>query len=250
MRPPKTDQFFIRAVWGPSHETPDMIAPRFVGLLDRLGKIDSVFGNWLWVANMGAVAFDEILDCLPDAIAAGVSRADDGDPTPIYGYRFCVINSDERSPRSIGVQVHAGSWNYAPYSANDVVLETSWRVIPDPAIIVYPISKAAVLALAESFDASWCIACPGALQEFWGAVPPYYRLGWISYVGPRLAHLITPPSTAVVERRPDGGLLMAATDEIFSVSNPAHLAAARDILAAVAPLNALPWPPDAQAAKV
>ncbi len=123
-------------------------------------------------------------------------------------------------------------------------------MIPDPAIIAYPISKASVLALAESFDASWCSACPGALREFWRAVPPYYRLGWISYVGSQFAHLITPPSSAIVEHRPNGGLLMAATDETFSVSNPAHLAVARDILAAIAPLNALPWPPDAQPAEV
>ncbi len=246
---PKTDKFWIQAVWGPNHETPDDIASRFVNLLDRLGKIDPVFGNWLWVANMDAVAFDEIHDRLPDAIAARVSRADDGDPTPIYGYRFSVINSEERSPRSIIVRVHAGSWNDAPYSANDVVLETSWRMIPDPAIVTFPISKAAVLALAESFNAGWCSACPGALREFWGAVPPYYRIGWISYVGPRFAHLITPPRSAIVERQPNGGLLMAATDETFSVSNPVHLAAAKDILAAVAPLNALPWPPDDESEK-
>jgi hypothetical protein len=206
---------------------PAAIASRFVKLLDRLEKIDPVFGNWLWVVNTDAVVFDEIRDRLPDAIVAGIARADDGDPTPIYGYRFSVINSEERSPRSIGVGVHAGSWTNTPYGVNDVVLETSWRMIPDPTIVTFPISKAAVLALAESFDASWCIAYPGALREFWGAVPPYYRLGWISYVGPRFAHLITPPSTAIVERQPNGGLLMAATDETFSVSNPAHLAAAR-----------------------
>jgi hypothetical protein len=61
---------------------------------------------------------------------------------------------------------------------------------------------------------------------------------WISYIGPRYAHLVTPPQSAVVERRPDGGLLMAATDETFVTANPAHLAAARDIEAAVAPFNA------------
>ncbi len=41
---------------------------------------------------------------------------------------------------------------------------------------------------------------------------------------------------------------MAATAETFSVDNPAHLAAARDILKALAPFEALPWPPNAQPA--
>ena len=35
---------------------------------------------------------------------------------------------------------------------------------------------------------------------------------------------------------------MTATTETFDVDNPAHLAAARDMAAAMAPLNALPWP--------
>jgi hypothetical protein len=250
MIPPKTNQFSIEAVWGPSRETPDVIAGRFTRLIDRLGTIDPVFGNWLWVAKGEGVAFEEVRARLPGAIAAKIARADDGDPTPIYGYRFSVINSEEISPRSISVRVHAGSWDDAPYCVNNAVVQTSWGVIPDPAIVTYPISKAAILALAASFGANWCSACPGELEEFWRAVPPYYRLGWISYVGPRFAHLITPPSRAIVERQPNGGLLMAATDDTFSVSNPAHLAAARDILASVAPLNALPWPPDAEPADV
>jgi hypothetical protein len=57
-----------------------------------------------------------------------------------------------------------------------------------------------------------------------------------------------PPKTAIVEYRPNGGLLMAATDETFITANPRHLAVAHDIEAAIAPLNALPWPPDAEPA--
>ena len=70
----------------------------------------------------------------------------------------------------------------------------------------------------------------------------------MSYVAPRFAPLITPPPSAIVERTAQGGLLMAATAETFRVDNPAHLAAARDILNALAPFEALPWPPDAQPA--
>ena len=134
MPPPKTDQFFIEAVWGPNHETPGIIAKRFVNLLDRLEKIDPLFGNWLWVANMEAIRFDQIRNDLPGAIAAKIARDDDGDPIPICGYRFSVINSEESSPRSIAIRVHAGSWTNTPYGVNDVVLETSWRIIPDPRI--------------------------------------------------------------------------------------------------------------------
>ena len=43
------------------------------------------------------------------------------------------------------------------------------------------------------------------------------------------------------ERCADGGLLLAATDDTFRTDNPTHLAVARDIEAALAPFNALPW---------
>jgi len=52
----------------------------------------------------------------------------------------------------------------------------------------------------------------------------------MNYVSPRFAPLITPPTTAIVEYQPNGGLFMAATDETFVASNPQHLAVAHDIL--------------------
>jgi hypothetical protein len=64
----------------------------------------------------------------------------------------------------------------------------------------------------------------------------------IQYLCPWLAQEITPSSTVLSEHLPNGGLLMTATMETFDVDNPAHLAAARDMAGAMAPLNALPWP--------
>ncbi len=66
------------------------------------------------------------------------------------------------------------------------------------------------------------------------------------YLSPRFAPLVTPPRSAIVEHTAQGGLLMAATDGTFAVDKPAHLAVANDMLASLAPFEALPWPPDAQ----
>ncbi len=194
------------------------------------------------------IQFEDIRSGLPAAIAASISRADNGDPIPIYGYSFGVVNSMHVQPRAIGVRVHAGSWNISNYVTNDADIHTPWRGTPDAALISFPIFKPAVLALAESFDATWCSAYPADIHRFWShSVPPHYRLAWISYVGPRFAPPISPPATGIVEYQPNGGLLIAATDEPFDTSNPAHLVVANDILAAVAPLNALPWPPEIKA---
>jgi hypothetical protein len=116
--------------------------------------------------------------------------------------------------------------------------------VPDPAIIAYPAFKAALLAVVESFDATYCSAYPQQIVDLWDP-KPHLRIGWMSYVAPRFAYLITPPPSAIYERTSQGGLLISATEEIFRVDNPAHLAAAQDILKALAPFEALPWPPDA-----
>jgi hypothetical protein len=81
-------------------------------------------------------------------------------------------------------------------------------------------------------------------MDLWpkGRSRPTLQLAWISYVTPRFAALFTPPRSAIVERRPDGDLPMAAIDETFVAANPAHLSVAREIEAAVAPLNTPPWP--------
>ncbi|HYA79629.1 MAG TPA: hypothetical protein VED87_01705, partial [Methylocystis sp.] len=57
-----------------------------------------------------------------------------------------------------------------------------------------------------------------------------------------LAQKIAPPTTALVERLPGGGLLMTAATETFDVNNPNHMAVADDMAAAMAPLDRLPWP--------
>jgi hypothetical protein len=66
--------------------------------------------------------------------------------------------------------------------------------------------------------------------------------GWMTYISPRFAGLVTPPPFIIAEYTPSGALFMAATDETFSVDNPAHVAGVSAIGEALAPLNALSWP--------
>ena len=68
---------------------------------------------------------------------------------------------------------------------------------------------------------------------------------WMSYVSPRFAPLMTLLPSAIVERRPNGGLFLAATRDIFEMANPTHMAVALEIEAALQPLNRIPNPNDA-----
>ncbi|MGO9686505.1 MAG: Imm52 family immunity protein, partial [Beijerinckiaceae bacterium] len=173
---------------------------------------------------------------------------DDGTPLYNLGYHLAVFNNNKNKwgPRGFTLRIHAG----ADTPRNFVTLETDYGFVPDRDIITYAIFRGAILAIAEAFDASWSKAYPTDISKLWPQkrARPMVLLAWMTYISPRLAPLITPPQTAIVEYRPNGGLFMAATDETFITANPKHLAVARDIEAAVAPLNALPWPPDAEPA--
>jgi hypothetical protein len=222
------------------------LATKFSRLIDRLADINPVFSDWIWLGdNKQPILFASIRTHLAEKIAAAIVRGDYGEPEPIDGYSFGALNSLNETPRLLSLSVHAGSWAKSSVYSNTAEIGTDWYVQPDPAILTFEIFKAALLALAESFEATFCVAFSGDLADLWPGGRKF-RFGWINYVSPRFAPLITPPKTALVEYRPNGGLLMAATDETFITANPKHLAVARDIEAAIAPLNALPWPPDAE----
>jgi Immunity protein 52 len=100
--------------------------------------------------------------------------------------------------------------------------------------------------MVEAWDPVRCAAYPDALR---GPVPrgKYFRESWILYLCPWLAALVIPPASAIVERLPNGGPLMSAATQPFDVENAAHMAVARAMAAANAPLNTLPWEDRARA---
>jgi hypothetical protein len=255
----RINDFGICAVWGGRPETPTAIAARLINMLDRLKQTDPIFDNWVWlrikgyefgyvteeeaIANMEELSIASIKDDLPAEIDARIARFGNGELDPEGGYMFTVHNAKQASSPSINIWMCAGTPVCDEFRTNSISLTTNFDADADPAIINFAVFKGALLAIAETFDAPWTIAYSIATRQLRRVGPrSHYYIGWISYVGPCFAPLINPPSTAIVERRSNGGLLMAATDEPFSIYTPAHVDAARDIREAVAPLNALPWP--------
>ena len=161
-------QYTVLGFWGPRREAPEALTVRLDRLIDRLASIDPVFGNWIWVGNRPRpIRLKTIHPHLTQEIADAVWRADDGEPVPARGYVFGLVNSMKTNPRSISMRIFAGNALQAIGYFNHAVIETGWRVEPDPAIITYPIFRSALLALAELFDVTFCNACPADLNEYW-----------------------------------------------------------------------------------
>jgi hypothetical protein len=238
-------EYKIYASWGPRAEPPEAIAARYLACTDRLKQNHPAYDNWIFNLKGKPKKFDALRGTLAAAVAANVDRAESGRPTPIYGYWATVTNTMKKvHPSSVSLRVNAGAWVSSGYFCNSALIKTGNNVVPDPSIIAYPAFKAALLAIVESFDATYCSAYPQQIMDFWDPAR-HLRIAWMSYVAPRFAPLITPPPFAIAERTAQGGLLLSATQETFRVDNPAHLAVAQDILKALAPFEALPWPPDA-----
>jgi hypothetical protein len=238
--------FCATAKWEARDQSPADVAARWLHLVERLRALDPVFSYWFTPDrdyNLVPLALNP--SAVAAAIKAGVGRDEDGREEPRYGHRLSAINSsaDRSGPRDVQLSLLA-DWN-SRYANNFVSLTTFYYgVVPDPELVTFRIFREVVLAMSEAFDASSAKAYHSGLIDTWPQgrdavdLPPT----WISYLGPAYAHLVTPPPTAIVERRPDGGLLLAATDETFDTENPTHMAVAHDIARAVAPFNALPRP--------
>ena len=149
---------------------------------------------------------------------------------------------------SINLMGHAGSSLPPIGYDNSISLETvPLNIHPtDASIVTYDLFRSAMLAIIEAWEVTWCAAYPTNIMDFWPPVGSghHFRLAWMTYVSPRFAPLIRPPRGIEAQTVAGGGLLMVATRERFDVANTDHMAAARAINTAMAPLNALPWPPD------
>jgi hypothetical protein len=152
--------------------------------------------------------------------------------------------------RGIKLRVHAGNTLAANYRINTAHLMTEPLNEKNESIIDVRVLKPALLALASAWDATWCGTAPWGLDDLETPhVRPWFGLEWMTYLSPRFAAMVTPPRSAIVERLAGGALLMIATPERFETSNPTHLSVAKDIEAALAPINAMPWPPDANGSR-
>ena len=245
------EAYNILASWGPRAETPDHLASRMLKSVQQLSRFAFIAPSWFAIEEGKLLAVCATSrTSMAEEIAKGVTKSRDGkQQQPYYGYSMWMYNAPEISwsARRYRFGLHGGADDQ--YVSNTLSFcsdsDTEQTCRPD-----LDVASRVLLSLAEPFEVTYAIAFSDGLSSLWrtGREAPTMQLAWISYIAPRFAHLVTPPPSAIVEHRSDGGLLMAASDEAFDVDNPRHMAVAREIEAAVAPFNALPWPPESHVA--
>jgi hypothetical protein len=226
--------------------SPETIAHLTTKLIDRLSVIHPLLRSW-WLCEFEddygeatTTPFASIRSILPTVVERNRSIAGGAGERWIAGVDgyLLIFDNDcvsQHSGRDFFVSISAGG----AYSNNTVTLTTSLWKPADPALLSFDVTSAVTLAACESFGAMFATVFQGASDKR-PKLPGRCMPGSMTYIGPAGAALVTPPPGVFAERRPDGGLLMAATRERFDPDNPDHIAGVRAIHAACAPYNALP----------
>jgi hypothetical protein len=216
-------------------------------MLRDLTTLHPAFANWNKKARTRAAANQPAWNVPPDVgelttvFEKGRQFKDaPRKPWPEMGYRVSAWNGRDE-PNGASLSVHAGT--YATYSVypNSVDLVLNPAGSDNADLICATVVKRALLGIVSAWQPDYgVVVCWDYYRRLFGERHwPPFRSGWMTYLAPQYASRITPPPTAIVEPVPGGGLLLLATEERFSMDNPAHLAVADAIQDALDPVQGM-----------
>jgi hypothetical protein len=219
----------------PAHpEEPASLGARFLTTLDALSDIDPIFADWQVMDYPARDSFPlaTVRPRMPALIEKNAQPDDWRVPHPEWGYTLGAYTETTDARRRMRLRINAGGER----KKGDTSLELgSFRSPSDPAVVTYPLYKAALLAINASWPPPW--ACAYAFRSYYYDEPlslgaplfPYstFHITWIAYLSAPLAKGLELPADILTERTLDGGTLMIAAEERLDPANPEHLRRAR-----------------------
>ena len=226
--------------------SPDWLGPKFIATLDALTPIDPrIFAGWQVreIRKMKTIPLEAARPRIAEIIGHDVAH-DDWGPAPEYGYSAAATTTAGASARRMSLSVDTRG----RLGEGNVELSAGGIMVPsDPAIVTYPLFRAALLAIIEIWLPPWSFACARRLGTI--AVPSghggstiksvpqvpsdptfpdsIFFAPWIVYLAAKSATVLALPPEILTERTADGGLLMTATEERLDPDNPAQTRRAR-----------------------
>jgi hypothetical protein len=188
--------------------------------VDRLKLVDPAIAHW-WILDLPQdelIPFDDVRPRIAQFVAANVGRDDLGHPYPSYGYVSVIGGAPEASEDSLLVylRINGGSsWG----NVIDYNIGQSLRP-PDYSRVTFEAYRGALDVFAAEWPCPWLLA-QGYLYDQ-NALGIAYQDAWFAYLSPTLSAGLNPSTELVVERTPGGGLILAATRELFDPANADH----------------------------
>ncbi len=232
------NRFQIFWSWTPRVETPEQIHDRMAKSIEALSAINSAFASWK------VMDFAQGLQSLLGGKLGLLGRmlapknAAMGEPAPPAGFMVLAAKDFGAWPSGMAL-LCAGAGQMTLPGMCGVTFKTEDTESSDPELISYSTLKSIMMALVPVWEASYAQASSSLLKEQFESDGRFYMFNpsWMTYLSPALAGKIDPPKNVVVEDMSDRGLLLIAAEEPFDTNNPEHMAGARSLQAALAPLN-------------
>ena len=236
--------FDVQGYWESRHENPDELARRLALHLESLVPIDPLFKHWArdGFRNRSIVPREITLPARHSELCDWIAE------NPVYvardGRKACLGHSIHARTASEGeplAMLYLTSRPDNRQSFLDCRMRLTVMTPKGDPWSLRRVAKPMLLALAAAWDVAWAGVATSIFSEKGhqpGQAIPTYQAGWMVYLDEGHARRIADPGDVRVERQPNGGLLLIATDEMFSHRNQIHRAAARRIERALAPLNA------------
>jgi hypothetical protein len=245
---PSSFKYFVRHPLPAGSLTPDWLGPKFIATLDALTPIDpDIFAGWQVseIRKMKEIPLAAARPRIAEIIGRDVHH-DDWGPAPEHGYSAVATTTAPARARLMSLSVDA----WGRLGNGSVELTAGGIMVPsDPAIVTYPLFRAALLAINEIWMPPWSFACArrlgtiavpsghgGSTIECVPQVPSdptfpdsIFFVPWIIYLAAESAASLAPPPEILTERTADGGLLMTATEERLDPDNPEHARRARTL---------------------
>lgn len=237
-------KFSVRLPFAAGPVTPEWLGSKFLATLDTLTKIDSgIFPDWK-VFDLPAMKGFPLAVARPriaEIIAHNVTRDELGQPEPESGYSAEAHTTTRAQSQRMRLRVY--TWFGALWlNAGDEMMA------PDPGIVIYPLFRAALLAMNAIWQPHW--GCVQAFRSRYAKVPfgtgggysledlpmiptdptfpeSIFHIPWFTYLSAPLAAGVRLPPEIQTENTADGGLLMIATEERLDPDNPEHARRAR-----------------------
>jgi hypothetical protein len=216
-------------------------------MLAGLGAIRPELAQWFTGAEKrgkGSVPNDPIPDgreALTKLFSEALFRSDIAHrPMPELGYQIYAWNGRDDACRST-LEIIAGSYTNSRPFPNVVVFALRKPTAENAALVTPSVLKSSLLGIVGAWQPEWVVLED---QDYWDHIEnkqtgnlPKIRSGWMTYLSAPYARRIIPPAEVKCEFVRGGGLLMSATEELFSADIAAHVAAADAVQAALRPLQ-------------
>ena len=138
--------YYIRSRLPAHPDVPAVLAEKFLATLDALTRIDPmIFADWE-VTDLPAVSSIPLSAArlrIAALIENNVARDDYDRPEPFYGYAAVAHTDVVVDRRRMTVRIKAGGEDEGETSLR----AGAFKAPPDPAIVTYPLFKAALLAI-------------------------------------------------------------------------------------------------------